>query len=118
MKIAVASEGEMVAKHFRNCENFNIYDTEYDNITYEKSVPNPGHDPCLISDYLSDLGVKVVISGGMVGEDIEIFNENGIVVVTEASGETKNSALDYLNGRLALSDTVCQQHRHHDGCGH
>lgn len=118
MKIAVASEGKMVTEHFGHCENFNIYDTDYDKIVKEESIPNPGHRPGFLPNYLNDLGVKVIISGGMGGGAIEIFNEKGIVVVTGASGDAKTAALDYLNGRLVSSDTVCQQHKHHDQCGH
>ncbi len=118
MKIAVASEGKLVTGHFGHCENFNIYDAEYDQIVNRQSVPNPGHRPGFLPNFLHDLGVDVIISGGMGGGAIEIFNEKGIVVVTGASGDAEAAASDYLNGKLVSSDTVCQQHQHHDECGH
>lgn len=118
MKIAVASEGKSVAEHFGHCENFNIYDAEYDKIVKAESVPNPGHRPGFLPNYLNDHGVSVIISGGMGGGAIEIFNEKGIVVVTGASGDAETAALDYLNGRLVSSGAVCQHHQHHDECGH
>ena len=118
MKIAVASDGKKVAQHFGHCENFNIYDTEYDKIIKAQSVPNPGHRPGFLPNYLHDQGVNVVISGGMGAGAIEIFNEKGIVVVTGATGDAETAAADYLNGRLVSSDTVCQKPEHHGDCGH
>ena len=62
MKIAVASEGKMVTEHFGHCENFNIFDVENNEIVNKSSVPNPGHRPGFLPNYLNDLGVNVIIS--------------------------------------------------------
>ena len=67
MKIAVASEQQNVATHFGHCENFNIYETEGNKIIKSESVPNPGHRPGFLPNFLNDLGVNVIISGGMGG---------------------------------------------------
>ncbi|NLN48938.1 MAG: dinitrogenase iron-molybdenum cofactor, partial [Clostridiales bacterium] len=67
MKIAVASEGKNVTEHFGHCENFNIFEAEGDKIVKSNSVPNPGHKPGFLPNFLNDLGVNVIISGGMGG---------------------------------------------------
>lgn len=117
IKIAVASEGPMVTEHFGHCVNFNIFEAENNQITKSGSLPNPGHRPGFLPNYLGDLGVNVIISGGMGGGAIEIFNGRGIEVITGASGIAKKAAEAYLKGALKSSGSVCHQHQHHDECG-
>jgi len=117
MKIAVACEGKTVTQHFGHCENFMVYESVDNKITGEKSYPNPGHKPGFLPNYLNDLGVNVIISGGMGGGAIDIFNELNIEVVTGASADAKNAAQNYLNGALKSTGSVCHEHQHKDECG-
>lgn len=116
IKIAVASEAERVTEHFGHCESFNIYEAENNQIVRNQSIPNPGHAPGFLPRFLSDMGVKVIISGGMGGGAIEIFNEKGIEVITGASGNAKDAAETYLKGELKSTGSVCHQHEHQDEC--
>lgn len=114
MKIAVASMGNMVAGHFGHCENFCIYEEENKKIVSENSVPNPGHKPGFLPNFLNDMGVNVIISGGMGGGAIDIFNEKGIEVVTGANGVAKEAAQNYAAGKLKSTGSVC--HAHENEC--
>lgn len=118
MKIAVASENAMVTEHFGHCINFNIYETENGQITKSQSVPNPGHRPGFLPIFLHDLGVNVIISGGMGAGAIDLFNEKGIEVIVGASGSSEQAATAYLQGKLISTGSVCHEHQHHDECGH
>lgn len=117
MKIAVASDGKLVAGHFGHCEGFNIFTVQGNSITESKFVPNPGHRPGFLPNYLYELGVNVIISGGMGGGAIEIFNERGIEVVTGASGDSEENVKQYIAGNLKSTGSVCHQHEHSDSCG-
>ena len=117
MKIAVASEGNLVTGHFGHCANFNLYEAEDGKIIKENSVPNPGHKPGFLPNYLNDLGVNVIISGGMGGGAVAIFDEKNIEVITGAHGDSKEAALAYLRGELKSTGSVCHEHAHHDSCG-
>jgi len=117
MKIAVACEKDMVTEHFGHCENFNIYVVEDYKIVGSKSIPNPGHRPGFLPNFLNDLGVNVIISGGMGGGAIDIFNEKGIEVILGASGNAKAVVEAYLQGSLKSTGSVCCEHQHHDKCG-
>ena len=117
MKIAVASECAMVAGHFGHCENFNIFEVENNQIIKTESIPNPGHRPGFLPNFLNDMGVNVIISGGMGGGAIEIFNEKGIEVITGASGNAEEAANNYLHGKLKSTGSVCHEHEHKDSCG-
>lgn len=117
MKIAVASDKGMVTEHFGHCESFWIYDAENGKITGSKSVANPGHRPGFLPNYLNDLGVNVIISGGMGGGAIAIFNEKNIEVIVGASGIAREAAEAYLKGALKSTGSVCHEHQRHDECG-
>ena len=98
MKIAVASTGAMTTEHFGHCENFNIFDAENGVITGHESIPNPGHKPGFLPNYLGDLGVNVVISGGMGQGAIDIFNARGI---------ERRGLCEALSGGRAGLDGLC-----------
>lgn len=117
IKIAVASENEMVTGHFGHCRNFNIFEAENDQIIKEGSIPNPGHKPGFLPNFLNDLGVQVIISGGMGGGAVDIFNEKGIEVIVGASGQAKAAVQAYLQGTLKSTGSVCHEHKHHEECG-
>jgi len=117
MKIAVASVNGMVTEHFGYCENFNIYDAENKQITKKESIPNPGHKPGFLPNFLNDMGVNVIIAGGMGGGAVTIFNEKGIEVITGAKGSAEVAATSYLQGVLKSSGSICHEHQHHDECG-
>jgi len=117
MKIAVASNGNQVTEHFGHCELFHIFHTEKDVIVKSEQVANPGHRPGFLPNFLHDLGVMVIISGGMGGGAIDIFNERGIEVITGASGLSEDAARAYLVGNLKSTGSVCHDHQHHDTCG-
>ena len=117
MRIAVASEGVNVTEHFGHCEGFIVFDTENGAITREEMVPNPGHRPGFLPNFLADRGVKVIISGGMGGGAIDIFNERDVEVIVGASGVARNAVESYLKGELVTTGSVCHEHSHHDECG-
>ncbi len=117
MKIAVASENKIVTEHFGHCINFNIFETENSEIVKVESIPNPGHKPGFLPNFLNDMGVNVVISGGMGAGAIEIFNEKGIEVIVGARGQAEEAAIAYLQGNLKSTGSVCHDHKHSDECG-
>ena len=115
MKIAVARMGNNVAEHFGHCENFGIYESENKAVVSEQSVANPGHKPGFLPNFLADMGVKVIISGGMGGGAVDIFNERGVEVVVGAKGDSKAAVEAYLCGELKTTGSICREHSH--DCG-
>ncbi len=116
MKIAVASENNGVCPHFGHCESFMLFDVEDSQIVKSETIANPGHKPGFLPNFLSDLGVNLIISGGMGGGAIEIFDAKSIEVITGAQGDARTAAENYLNGSLHSSGSVCTEHSHHDEC--
>ena len=116
MRIAVASEGTQITGHFGHCSQFLVYDAEDGKILREEAIPNPGHKPGFLPNFLADRGVNVIISGSMGGGAVEIFKERGVEVVTGASGDARKAVEKYLSGELHSTDAVCHEHQHHDTC--
>lgn len=112
MKIAVASMNTSVAGHFGHCENFNIYETEKGQILSTQSIQNPGHKPGFLPNFLGDMGVEVIIAGGMGGGAVEIFNERNIQVIVGVHGDAKDAVTQYLNGALKSTGSICHEHEH------
>jgi len=117
MKIAVASEGKQVTGHFGHCTNFMIYETKNGKILSEESVSNPGHRPGFLPNFLADRGVNVIVSGGMGGGAVDIFNERNVEVVVGAAGDTRLAVEKYLRGELKSTGSICHEHQHADECG-
>lgn len=118
IKIAVASEEKIVTGHFGHCINFNIFEAEDGEIKTAESIPNPGHKPGFLPNFLNDMGVNVIISGGMGAGAIDIFNAHNIEVIVGATGDAKAAAEGYLNGSLKSTGSVCHEHMHEDECAH
>ena len=55
MKIAVASTGSHVARHFALCESFHIYMVYGGKIMKETDIPNPGLRPAMLPEFLEKL---------------------------------------------------------------
>ena len=118
MKIAVAAMGNTVAGHFGHCENFLFFETADGKITSQTSVPNPGHRPGFLPNFLADNGAQVIISGGMGGGAVDIFNERGVEVIIGVQGDAKDAVERYLAGNLESTGSICHEHAHADECGH
>lgn len=112
MKIAVASDGKKVTGHFGHCETFEVFETENGQIISESSIPNPGHKPGFLPNFLNEKGVNTIISGGMGGAAVDIFNEHNIEVIIGANGEAKDAVKAYLIGELKSTGSVCHDHDH------
>ncbi len=117
MKIAVAAMGTAVAGHFGHCENFIFFDTQDGQILSEQSVPNPGHRPGFLPNFLADHGAQVVIAGGMGGGAVDIFNERGVQVIVGAQGDARAAVQAFLAGELVSTGSVCHEHQHAGECG-
>ncbi len=112
MKIAVASDKGNVSAHFGFCEGFAVYDVADGKIAHREFVKNPGHKPGFLPVFLHEMGVNVIVSGGMGGGAVDIFNEKGIEVVLGVSGTADGIVNEYIKGKLEATGTACVDHKH------
>ena len=116
MRIAVASDGNIVSGHFGHCEGFTIYEVEDKNIKSQNVLENPGHKPGFLPRYLAEQKIDVIIAGGMGETAQALFNENNIEVVVGAAGDKGQAVKSFLNGELKSTGSVCTEHDHSGDC--
>lgn len=110
MRIAVAIDNGMVTEHFGHCEGFMIFDVANNQIIKVETIANPGHRPGFLPNFLADRGVNLIISGGMGGGAVDIFNERNVEVLVGASGDARAAVEAYLKGLLKSTGSVCHEH--------
>ncbi len=116
MKLVVAAQGSQVARHFGHCESFVFFDVEDGRITGQTRVENPGHKPGFLPNFLADHGAQVIVSGGMGGGAVDIFQERGVQVIVGIEGDVQETAIRFAHGELESTGEVCHEHEaEHDG---
>ncbi len=109
--------GELVCDHFGHCESFDIYNisnTEMDNKT---TVPCPVHEPCMLPGFLKELGVDVIIAGGMGARAVNQLDAMGIKAYLGVSGLALNALSKFVEGSLDRGTSTCTGGEGHD-CHH
>ncbi len=112
MKIALPIAGEQLCMHFGHCEKFCFFDINPDtkDILKKDTLTAPPHEPGLLPKLLAEKGVNIVIAGGMGARAQQLFNQNGIKVITganPASGSPEEIIKSYLAGSLQTGANIC-----------
>jgi len=108
IKFAIPVAGGKLCAHFGHCDKFALIETENGKIKGQEMHTPPPHEPGVLPKWLHDQGADVIIAGGMGANAQQIFNENGIKVITGASGNTPESLVNqYLSESLLTGPNVC-----------
>jgi predicted Fe-Mo cluster-binding NifX family protein len=116
MKVAVACMGQSVSEHFGHCEAFAIYEMDAGRVSSKELRPSPGHRPGYLPLFLKELGVNVIIAGGMGETAQQLFNENGIEVFVGVQGSCNDAIQRFADGKLESTGSVCHEHQYEDRC--
>ena len=108
MKVAISTDGELVSAHFGRCPNFTILDVEDGKLVKKEVVPNPGHSPGAIPQFLHEKGAEAIITGGMGMRASGFFSELGIEVIVGISGEIDDVVEKILKGTLEGGESLCR----------
>ena len=110
MKIALPLAENQLSMHFGHCETFaflEVDEVEKKIIKKELLTPPP-HEPGILPTWIKKQDVDLVIAGGMGGRAQNLFQEQGIKVITGAPVDSpENIVQSYLNGTLQTGDNVC-----------
>lgn len=118
MKLAVATDGTMVAAHFGRCEAYTLVDVAGGQVGGREVVANPGHEPGFLPRFLAGLGVDVIVAGGMGPRAQGLFAERGIRTVVGVTGPVDKALEHFAAGRLAAGDSLCEHGPGHEhDCG-
>lgn len=117
MKIAVTYENGEVFQHFGHTEQFKVYTAEDGKILSSEIVDTNGSGHGALAGFLKNLGVEVLICGGIGGGARNALAEAGIRLFPGACGNADAQAEAFLTGSLNYNpDTMCNHH-HHEGEG-
>jgi len=108
MKIAIPLTGGKLSPHFGHCEEFGIYEIEDGRVVKSEKMTPPAHEPGVLPNWLHEMGVNVVIGGGMGNRAQDLFHQNCIDVyygVTIADPDTVIET--YLAGDLESGVNLC-----------
>lgn len=122
MKIAIATDGNLVSAHFGHCQTYTIYEVDESKkkVINKEVIENPGHQPGFLPGYLAKLGVNCIIAGGMGPRAQELFAQNNIETITGVSGRVDDVIQEYLNGNIADRGNLCDhgEGEHGGHCSH
>nr|WP_294531026.1 FKBP-type peptidyl-prolyl cis-trans isomerase [uncultured Blautia sp.] len=115
MKIAVTYDNGNIFQHFGKTENFKVYETEDQKVVSSEVISSNGKGHGALAGLLKDLGINVLICGGLGGGAQTALAEAGIEVCSGASGDADQAVESYLKGELVSAGANCD---HHHGEGH
>ena len=119
MKIAVTYENGQVFQHFGHTQNFKIYEAEDGKIISSEVVSTNGSGHGALAKMLKDLGVEVLICGGIGGGARMALFASYIELFGGVNGDADRAVEAYLAGNLSYDpDAKCDHHDHHHGEGH
>ena len=108
MKFAVPTLNDELTAHFGHCEKFAVIETENNTVIKEEFVSPPVHQPGVYPSFLADLGVDIIIAGGMGQKARNIFAAHNIqVCIGVAQGSPRELVEQYLADRLETGQNLC-----------
>lgn len=125
MKIVVTYENGQVFQHFGHTEQFKVYEVENGQVSETKVVDTNGSGHGALAGILQELGVEVLICGGIGAGAQQALAEAGIQLYGGVSGNTDDAVQAFLSDTLSYNpDVRCSHHDEHEhgkcgehGCG-
>ena len=125
MKIAISTDHGYVSAHFGRCASYTIVDISEGRILSRKEIPNPGHQPGFLPQFLSERGVNAIIAGGMGPRAQALFSQKNIETIIGIQGPIDEVIKKFLAQELEAGEDMCnhksgKSHRdpHHDHSEH
>jgi predicted Fe-Mo cluster-binding NifX family protein len=108
MKFAIPLAEGVLCAHFGHCQKFAIIEAEDGQIKDKELHTPPPHEPGVLPNWLAELGVSVVIAGGMGRRALGLFSEKGIQVTVGAPSYPPEALVEqYLKGTLIAGQNIC-----------
>ena len=114
-KLAVTSENGQVFQHFGKTPEFTVFEIVDGRINGMKTVPTGENGHGALAGFPKNLGVKVLLCGGIGPGAQDLLKKEGIEFVGGVQGDVIQSAGDYLKGELKCDPQFTCNHHHHEG---
>jgi len=122
MKIAVPTkEGNQIDNHFGHCEFYSIFTVENKEVVNKQNLQSPQGCGCKsnIAYDLAEMGVSIMLAGGIGNGAVNKLAEQGIEVVRNCAGDVDVLVNDFLAGKIQDGGSNCAAHdAHHSNDAH
>lgn len=126
MKIAVTYKNGEIFQHFGHTEQFKVYDVQNSAIVSSEVIDTNGSGHGALAGLLSDIGVDILICGGIGGGAQMALMQAGIKLFGGVTGNADEAVAACIAGTLSYNPNAkCDHHDHHEqehtcgdhGCG-
>jgi predicted Fe-Mo cluster-binding NifX family protein len=110
MKIAIPTANGKLCMHFGHCQQFEILTVDRDAKTIAscEAITPPPHEPGVLPAWLGELGVNLIIAGGMGQRAQQLFAQNDIQVVVGAPSDSSEDLVKiWMDGTLVSGANTC-----------
>lgn len=118
MKIAIPTkQNNQIDEHFGHCEFYTIFSISDNNeILAQTILQSPQGCGCKsnIAFELAEMGVSVMLAGGIGNGAVTKLASQGISVVRNCKGDVNQLMNDYLAGKIHDGGTNCAAHDSHN----
>ena len=108
MKVAVSTDQGYVSAHFGRCSSYTIFEVQEGRILSREEIPNPGHQPGFLPQFLAERGVNCIICGGMGPRAQNLFAEKSIETIIGVQGSVDEVMQKFLNQELEAGEDMCE----------
>jgi predicted Fe-Mo cluster-binding NifX family protein len=116
VKVAISTDQDYVSAHFGRCASYTIVDIEEGQVVNREEIPNPGHQPGFLPQFLSEKGVNVIIAGGMGPRAQGLFAQKNIETLIGVQGSIDTVIAQFLRQDLEAGEDLCGHPHDHPGC--
>jgi Mrp family chromosome partitioning ATPase/predicted Fe-Mo cluster-binding NifX family protein len=97
-----------LCSHFGHCDQFALIETEKGEVKGKSMQTPPPHEPGVLPGWLHEQGANIIITGGMGAKAQQLFDQNGIKVITGVPIDSPESLVhQYFSGSLVTGENVC-----------
>jgi predicted Fe-Mo cluster-binding NifX family protein len=107
MKIAISTDQGYVSAHFGRCLSYTIVEIKEGKVLSKEEIPNPGHQPGFLPQYLSEKEVNCIIAGGMGPRAQGLFAQKNIEAIIGVQGEVDEVIEKFISQELEVGDDLC-----------
>ena len=111
MKVAISTDQGYVSAHFGRCQSYTICEVREGQIMSREEIPNPGHRPGFLPQYLSEKGVNSIIAGGMGPRAQGLFAQQNIETIIGVQGTIDDTIEKFKKQELESGSDLCN-HTH------
>jgi len=114
MRIAVTYENGEIFQHFGHAAQFKVYDVQDGSVVKAEVMDTNGSGHGALAGLLSELGVDVLICGGIGGGAQMALAQAGIKLFGGVRGNADDAVAAWIAGTLSYNPNAkCDHHDHH-----